>query len=118
MVYSRKVEDPNEPLRLGGISQYVGSRVEDITGIETRYTILGHVQRGGSPTPFDRILATRFGFHAVEAAMKKKFGYMVGLRGQDIKTTLIKDAVAVPRRVEPDCDLIKTARAVGTGFGI
>jgi len=64
------VDDPNDPIRLGGISNYVGNKIEDITGIETRYTILGHVQRGGSPTAFDRILATRFGYHAVEAALK------------------------------------------------
>ncbi|MCK4761559.1 MAG: 6-phosphofructokinase [Candidatus Aminicenantes bacterium] len=117
MVYARKVDDPNDPIRLGGISQYVGNRIEDMTGIETRYTILGHVQRGGSPTAFDRILATRFGYHAVEAACEKKFGYLVGLRGQDIKLTPIEEAVAVPRRVAPDCDLIKTAMAVGTNFG-
>ncbi|MCK5056359.1 MAG: 6-phosphofructokinase [Candidatus Aminicenantes bacterium] len=118
VVYLRKVDDPNDPIRLGGISKYVGDRIEDMTGIETRYTILGHVQRGGSPTAFDRVLATRFGFHAVEAAIKKKFGYMVGLRGQDIKTTTIKEAIALPRKVKPGCDLIKTALAVGTSFGI
>ncbi len=118
MVYVRDVDDPNDPIRLGGISKYVGDRIEDATGIETRYTILGHLQRGGSPTAFDRILATRFGVHAVEAVAGKKFGYMVGLRGQEIKTTPIKDAVAVPRRVKPDCDLVKTAAAVGTSFGI
>ncbi len=117
VVVARKVDDPNDPIRLGGISQYVGSQIEDITGIETRYTILGHVQRGGSPTPFDRILASRFGFHAVEAAVNKKFGCLVGLRGQDIKTTPIKDAIAVPRRVNPDSDLVKTALALGTSFG-
>jgi 6-phosphofructokinase 1 len=118
VVYLRKVDDPNDPIRLGGISKYVGDRIEDMTGIETRYTILGHVQRGGSPTAFDRVLATRFGFHAVEAVIKKKFGYMVGLRGQDIKTTTIKEAIALPRKVKPGCDLIKTALAVGTSFGI
>lgn len=117
LVSARKVSDPNDPLRLGGISVVVGNRIEDITGIETRYTILGHVQRGGSPTPFDRILATRFGYHAVEAVMRKEFGFMVGLKGLEIKTTPIKDAIASPRRVEPGSDLVNTAKAVGTSFG-
>ncbi len=116
--YYRKVEDPNEPVRLGGISQIIGEEVERLTGIETRYTILGHVQRGGSPSPFDRILATRFGFHAVEAAVENQFGYLVGLRGTEIKLTPIKEAIATPRRVKADSELVKTAMAVGTSFGI
>lgn len=118
LVIARQVADPHDPIRLGGISQYVGNKIEDLTGIETRYTILGHVQRGGSPTPFDRILATRFGYHAVAAAMEGKFGYLVGLRGENIKTTPIKEAIAVPRRVKPGSDLVKTAEAVGTSFGV
>lgn len=118
VIVARQVHDPNDPIRLGGISQFVGNQVEDITGIETRYTILGHVQRGGSPSPFDRILATRFGYHAVKAVMEGKFGYMVGLRGEDIKTTPISKAVAVPRRVKRDSDLVITANALGTSFGI
>jgi 6-phosphofructokinase 1 len=118
VVVAKKVEDPNDPIRLGGISNYIGNKIEDLTGIETRYTILGHVQRGGSPSPFDRILATRFGYHAVEAAMDGNFGHLVGLRGQKIKTTLIKKAIERPRRVDPNSELVKTALAVGTSFGI
>lgn len=118
VVVARKVADPNDPIRLGGISQFVGNKIEDITGIETRFTILGHVQRGGSPTAFDRILATRFGFHALEAAVQGKFGVLVGLRGQDIKTTPISEAIAVPRRVIPDSDMVRTAKALGTSFGV
>ncbi len=117
-VAARKVADPNDPIRLGGISTIVGNQIEDMTGIETRYTILGHVQRGGSPSPFDRVLATRFGHHAVEALVKGEFGSMVGLRGQEIKTIPISEAIAVPRRVKPDSDLVATAMAVGTSFGV
>jgi len=118
LVVARKVSDPNDPIRLGGISQFVGNKIEDLTGIETRYTILGHVQRGGSPSAFDRILASRFGYHAVKAAMEGKFGYLVGIRGTDIKTTPIKEAIATPRRVKPDSALIQTAEALGTNLGI
>ncbi len=117
VVAARRVSDPNDPIRLGGISTVIGNRIEDLTGIETRFTILGHIQRGGSPTAFDRILATRFGYHAVEAVLRGEFGYMVGLKGQSIQSTPISEAIAVPRRVHPECDLIKTAKSVGTSFG-
>jgi len=117
LVVKRKVSDPNDPKRLGGISRAIGARIEEMTGIETRYTILGHLQRGGSPTPFDRILASRFGYHSVMAAERGEFGHMVGLRGTEIRTTPLAEAIASPRRVRPDSDLIRTARAVGTSFG-
>jgi 6-phosphofructokinase len=117
LVVARQVNDASDPIRLGGIAAWVGNRIEDMIGIESRYTILGHVQRGGSPTPYDRILATRFGFHAVEAAVNRKFGQMVGLRGNEIKTTPIKEAIAEPRRVKAGDDLVKAAKAVGTSFG-
>jgi 6-phosphofructokinase 1 len=118
LVVARKVNDASDPIRLGGIAAKVANQIEDMTGIESRYTILGHVQRGGSPTPFDRILASRFGYHAVEAAVSGKFGYLVGLRGTEIKTTPIKEAVAVPRRVKAEDDMVRTAKAVGTCFGV
>jgi phosphofructokinase-like protein len=118
LVVARQVADGSDPVRLGGIAAQVGNQIEDMTGIESRFTILGHVQRGGSPTPYDRILATRFGYHAVEAAVKGKFGHLVGLRGTEIKTTLLKEAIAVPRRVDPKSDIVRTAMAVSTSFGI
>jgi ATP-dependent phosphofructokinase / diphosphate-dependent phosphofructokinase len=118
VVIARQVADGSDPVRLGGIAAWVGSRIEDLTGIESRFTILGHVQRGGSPTPFDRILATRFGYHAVDEAVKGDFGQLVGLRGTEIRATPIAEAIAVPRRVDPESDIVKTAMAVSTSFGI
>jgi len=117
LVVARQVDDASDPIRLGGIAATVGNRIEDMTGIESRFTILGHVQRGGSPTSYDRILATRFGYHAVCAAARGDFGCLVGLRGSEIETTPIKEAVASPRRVDPQGDLVRTAMAVGTSFG-
>ncbi|MBN1197067.1 MAG: 6-phosphofructokinase [Candidatus Aminicenantes bacterium] len=117
LVVARKVQDPSDPIRLGGISRFVGDAIEDLTGIESRYTILGHVQRGGSPTAFDRLLATRFGYHAMETAVDGLFGHMVGLQGTKIVATPIAEAVAVPRKVAPDGDIVKTAMALGTSFG-
>ena len=118
MVVLREVNDPNDPVRLGGISRLVGDQIEDITGIETRYTVLGHVQRGGTPTHFDRVLATRFGYRAVEALAAGRNGVMVGLNGTEVIETPIGEAVAVPRRIDPGSDLVKTAKAMGTCLGV
>lgn len=80
-------------VRLGGIGAVVSEEIEKRTGIETRVTILGHVQRGGSPTPFDRVLATRFGIRAVELVLAGDFGKMVALQGNQIVAVPIADAV-------------------------
>jgi ATP-dependent phosphofructokinase / diphosphate-dependent phosphofructokinase len=71
-------------VRLGGVGQYLASEIERRTGKEARCTVLGHIQRGGTPTAFDRVLATRFGLHAVEAIHEEAFGSMVALRGTEI----------------------------------
>jgi 6-phosphofructokinase 1 len=80
-------------VRLGGIGTVVSDEIERRTGIETRVTILGHVQRGGSPTPFDRVLATRFGIKAVEMVLAGDFGKMVALQGNRIVAVPLADAV-------------------------
>jgi 6-phosphofructokinase 1 len=79
--------------RLGGIGQVVGNLIEKKTGFETRVTVLGHIQRGGSPSAFDRVLGTRFGVHAVELIKQNKFGRMVSLRGREIVDVPLADAV-------------------------
>jgi len=89
-------------VRLGGISNYVGTQIEKRSGIETRVTILGHVQRGGSPTAFDRILATRFGIGAVDLVSEKKFGRMVAMRGNKLVDVDLSEAVGQLRRVDPE----------------
>ena len=71
-------------VRLGGIGQWLAAEIEKRTGKEARATVLGHIQRGGTPTAFDRVLATRFGLHAVDAVREEDFGKMVALRGTDI----------------------------------
>jgi len=117
LVVQRLVEDSTDPVRLGGVGYKVGNEVEKRTSLETRVTILGHLQRGGSPSAFDRILATRFGTRAVELALEGKFGRMVCLRGVDIKDVNLKKAVDKLRRVSPTGELIKTARSIGVAFG-
>ena len=86
--------------RLGGIGQIIGKKIEEITGIETRVTMLGHVQRGGSPTAYDRILATRFGVRAVDAVKQKQFGKMVALRSEEIIMVKLEEAVLENKKVD------------------
>jgi phosphofructokinase-like protein len=106
-----------DPVRLGGIGDVVGRKIEKATGLETRVVVLGHVLRGGSPTPYDRILATRFGAMALELAAQGKFGYMVSLRGTEVVAVPVKEAILKLRTVPLDSQYIKSARAVGTAFG-
>ena len=87
--------------RLGGIGQVIGEMIEAKTGFETRVTVLGHIQRGGSPTAFDRILGTRFGVKAFELVKEQKFGHMVSLRGREIVPVLLADAVGQLKTVPP-----------------
>jgi len=106
-----------DPVRLGGIGELVAKQIEDETGVETRVTVLGHVQRGGSPTPYDRILATRFGAAALQAASAGEFGVMVSLQRNDVVTVPLKDAIGRQRLVPPDSQLVFAARAVGSCLG-
>jgi 6-phosphofructokinase 1 len=85
--------------RLRGIGQRLEREIEHRTGYETRATVLGHVQRGGTPTAFDRVLATRLGLAAVDAAHDERWGYMTALRGTEIELVALADAVAEVRRV-------------------
>ncbi|MDD5737520.1 MAG: 6-phosphofructokinase, partial [Candidatus Omnitrophica bacterium] len=89
-------------VRLGGIGQVLGELIEKKTGFETRVTVLGHIQRGGSPTAFDRVLGTRFGVKAVELVKQGKFGYMVSLKGVNIEAVPIEKAVGTLKTVDMD----------------
>lgn len=99
----------------------VGNTVGDALGLathkEVRVTVLGHVQRGGSPSPFDRILSTRFGVAAVELIARREFGKMVALRGMNIEAVDIAEAVGRMKSVDPHGDLVQMARAIGVCFG-
>jgi 6-phosphofructokinase 1 len=108
--------DP-EHHRLGGIGDKVGHSIEEMTGKETRTMVLGHLQRGGSPTTFDRLLSLRFGAAAVRLIAEKKFGMMVALQPPDIVAVSIEDAIAKPRHVPLDSDVIATARDLGISLG-
>ncbi len=103
--------------RLGGIGNRLTRELEALTGIETRYCVLGHTQRGGSPCPFDRILGLRFGVEAVKHIASKNFGVSLILKGHDVGDVPINEAVALRRLVQPDSQIVKTARDLGIIFG-
>jgi 6-phosphofructokinase 1 len=99
-VASREVDQFGH-VRLGGICNLLASEIEARTGFETRMTMLGHVQRGGTPTAFDRILATRFGIAAIDAVHDEVFGHMVALQADSIVRVPLAEALAAPKLVDP-----------------
>jgi 6-phosphofructokinase 1 len=103
--------------QLGGIGAVLGREIEARTGLETRVTVLGHLQRGGSPTAFDRVLATRLGTHAGHCACRGPYNVMAALRNGEIISVPIKEAIEKLRTVAPGHQLIQSARSVGTSFG-
>jgi 6-phosphofructokinase 1 len=117
LVVKRRVKGSTDPIRLGGVSDRIAEQIESLTGLETRVIILGHLQRGGKPTDFDRILATQFGKKAVDLAMSNEFGCMTSVQGGTITSVPIEKAVASLKKVKADLPLIESARAVGTCFG-
>lgn len=117
MVVKQTVTGSHDPVRLGGIGQYVASRLESLTGLEARVTVLGHVQRGGSPTPYDRILSTRYGIAAAELVIAKQYGRVVVLRGLSITDVPIEEVGGKVRPVPAEGELVRSARAIGISFG-
>ncbi|MDE0829172.1 MAG: 6-phosphofructokinase, partial [Vicinamibacterales bacterium] len=99
------------------VGAQVAAELEDLTGQDARSVRLGHLQRGGEPTSFDRVLATRFGGKAVELILNGEFGRMVANRPPDIISVPLEDVVGQTRLVPTDLDLVRTARALGISFG-
>jgi len=103
--------------RLGGVAERVAKDLEALTGKEARHVVLGHLQRGGSPTSYDRMLATRFGSFAVELIQRREFGVMTALRSPDIVAVSLECIVGQTRKVPVNGDVVRTARNVGISFG-
>jgi 6-phosphofructokinase 1 len=108
---------PGQMRRYGGIAERVADQIEEITGRETRSLVLGHLQRGGEPTAYDRLLSLRFGAAAVRLAAEGQFGTMVALEPPDIRAVPLEEAIATQKLVPVNGDLVETARCLGTGFG-
>jgi 6-phosphofructokinase 1 len=104
-------------MRLGGMGEKVAEEISKRTGVETRVTVLGHLQRGGSPCPYDRLLATRYGAAAVELIAQKKFGQMVSYQPPDIRSVPLEKAISSLKLVDPDGELVKAAEGMGVSFG-
>jgi 6-phosphofructokinase 1 len=117
IVIQRFVKESSDPIRLGGIGFVLGEQIEKITGLETRTVVMGHLLRGGSPTPFDRILATGLGTKAVDMIDDRKFGYMVGVKRNSLANVPLKDVTKGPKTVPLNHPMIKAARSLGTCFG-
>ncbi|HVG32433.1 MAG TPA: ATP-dependent 6-phosphofructokinase [Pyrinomonadaceae bacterium] len=109
--------DKSRPARLGGVGNYCRTSLEELTGKETRCVVLGHLQRGGSPNAFDRMLATNFGACAVRALAEGQRGVMVALQAADIVRVPLTEAIANIKTVPPASQLVHTARATGISFG-
>ncbi len=112
-----KADSSGGEVRLGGIGEIVASELEQLTGQETRACTLGHLQRGGAPTSLDRILGARFGVKAVELAKNKDFGKMVSYQSYSVASVPITEAIHKLRRVEPDSEIVQTARSIGICLG-
>jgi 6-phosphofructokinase 1 len=117
VVIQRIVKESTDPVRLGGIGFVLGEQIEEITGLESRTVLLGHLQRGGPPTPFDRLLATRLGTKAVELIENQEFGFMVGIKGDAVVKVPLETVAKGSRLVPLNHPLMKSARFVGTSFG-
>jgi len=117
LTVQRTIADSPDPLRLGGAGQVLQRQLEQHVDSEVRTTLLGHVQRGGTPTAFDRVLATRFGYHAAQLVEAGQFGRMVALQG-DVCVSLPLAAVAGRcRKVPADDPLLRAVRGLGVSLG-
>lgn len=114
---TRTVAGSTDPIRLGGIAYKLSQMIEDKTGIESRACVLGHTQRGGTPTAFDRWLSTLYGAKAMDMVLEGKFGYMASLHAFKMEEVKIADAIAQLKRVAPQGPEVKAALEVGMSFG-
>lgn len=117
VVVSRIVQNSTDPVRLGGVGFVLGAQIEKATGLETRTVVLGHLQRGGVPTPFDRVLATRLGTKTVDMIQRGSFGSMVSVTGSGLSQVALTEVAKGQRTISPDDQLLQSARSTGTCFG-
>ncbi len=108
---------PGQSVRVGGVADRIAKAIQSRTGKECRSLVLGHLQRGGMPTGYDRLLATRFGGAATEAVANAKWGHMVALQTPHIVAIPIVEALREHKRVDPNHDTVRTARKIGISFG-
>jgi len=116
-VVKRKVKDSPEPLRLGGIGDWIAHTLEDATGIEARVTVPGHLQRGGRPIAEDRLLASRLAYHAVDLFLAGKTGLMAAIQNGSVTEVSMETPHGKQRLVPLDDPILRTELSIGTCFG-
>ena len=117
-VVQKIVKDSPDPIRLGGIGNLLAARLEaKVKEHEVRNTVLGHLQRGGAPSTFDRILSTRYGVTAVNLLMDGRTGNMVALDGRHMTFVHLENVIGRNKQVNPTGELVETAKSVGISFG-
>jgi 6-phosphofructokinase 1 len=117
LTVKERIEDSPEPIRLGGVGNVLRTQLEPLVGCEVRTTILGHVQRGGPPTPYDRVLATQYGHAAAQLVAQGRFNRVVVLRGTQIESVPLADVAGRSRNVPLDHPLLRTAWDTGISTG-
>ncbi|WP_119290594.1 6-phosphofructokinase [Azohydromonas sediminis] len=117
MTIERRLTDSPDPVRLGGVAHVLRAQLQPHLKSEVRATVLGHVQRGGAPTPFDRVLATRFGNEAAHLVQRGEFGRMVTLAGAELGSVPLADVAGRNRRVPAGHPLLTCARQIGVSLG-
>ena len=117
MIINRIVKDSPDPIRLGGIARFLAEQIEERTHLESRSMVLGYIQRGGTPTAYDRLLATLLSCHAVECVVKKRFGRLIVMKNGKVDSVPIASVAGKIRTVPINDPLIIAARQVGTYFG-
>jgi len=115
VVVAEGVENPDKE---NSVARYLSNRITELTGLETRETVLGYIQRGGTPSPMDRVLATRYGTAAADMIADRDFGKMVALKDDEIVSIPLSDVAGKLKLVEPDNPLVLQARNMGTSFGV
>lgn len=117
-VIFKKIKNSPDPIRLGGIANVLAEQLGQLTGISCRGTNLGHIQRGGSPTPIDRVLGTQFGYHAVELLMQGQINRLVVWKDGQLNSVPLARIAGKIKTVKTNNPLVKAAKAVGTSFGV
>ncbi|MDD5746011.1 MAG: ATP-dependent 6-phosphofructokinase [Candidatus Omnitrophica bacterium] len=117
VVVQRMVKESTIQARLGGVGLMLGEQLEKMTGLETRTVVMGHLQRGGSPTAFDRVLATELGTRAADMVEREEFGQMVGVQRGQLVSVALEDVACGSKTVPLDHPLLQSARSIGTCFG-
>ena len=117
IVIQRIVKESTDPVRMGGIGFFLGREIEKVTELETRTVVMGHLQRGGSPTASDRVLGTQLGTKSIDMIEDEEFGYMAGVQRNSIVKVSLEKVAQGTKTVPLDHPLIKAARSLGTCFG-